>query len=337
MKIHPWNESQWQSLLQSGQELPQVLLLSGLLGLGKNRFALSLAETLLCQHPGLGPICQDCRSCHLLGVGSHPDFHVLSAGEQSALPDLLQHYRKRYEQDEVKPSKVKMQIPVARIHRLTEALFSCAHTASCKVVLISPAERMNISAANALLKFLEEPVGNTYLLLVSHQAERLPATIRSRCVSIPFRAPQSEQAINWLQHQRPDLSKEVLQSLLDRAGQAPLTAVQLAGQQQQAADCALDVEHLFNQKTTASEVAEKWQKKNFVGENLQHLQRLLAEMIRFHSSAQVDSSSDQSAVKLTTLFASYDRACKARQDVQSGLDTRLLVEDLLLTLSGKEQ
>src|SRR3546814_7179155 len=51
-----------------------------------------------------------------------------------------------------------------------------------KVVLIEPVESMNINAANALLKSLEEPSGDTVLLLVSHQPSRLLATIKSRCV-----------------------------------------------------------------------------------------------------------------------------------------------------------
>jgi len=336
MNIHPWNTPLWQSLLETGQELSQAVLLSGLLGLGKNTFALSLAMKLLCQTPAQGQACQTCRSCHLLVAGSHPDFHVLSAGEstQSTLPDLLLGYRKRYTQDEEKTSKVKKEIPVARIQLLTQALFSSAHTSACKVVLISPAERMNRFAANALLKFLEEPVGRTYLLLVSHQSERLPATIRSRCATIPFRSPASDRVLPWLAQQLPKLQQEDLLGLLSRAGHSPLTALALAAQQQRATECAADVERLLEQHTTACDIAEKWQQQKSVTENLQHLQRLLAETIRLRSTTKTDSSGGLATASLSNLFAGYDRSGRALQDLQGNLDPRLLVEDILLALSA---
>ncbi|HED14655.1 MAG TPA: hypothetical protein ENI62_13555 [Gammaproteobacteria bacterium] len=334
MKIHPWNEPQWQSLVRSHHDLPQAMLFSGLLGLGKNTLALALSMALLCQKSEQGQACQCCRSCHLFLAGTHPDFHVLSAGEKASLPELTQGYRKRYEQDETKSAKVKMQIPVLRIHQLTDALFSSAHTSECKVAIISPAERMNLFAANALLKFLEEPVGPTYLLLVSHQPEQLPATIRSRCTPIPFRAPCIAQVMNWLQQQLPGLSQEVLKSLFVRAGQSPLTAVALAGQQQQATECAEDISRLCKQQITAAEISEKWQRKKSVIENLQHLQRLLAQAIRNGSTGQVNSGNPQLPMKLTSMFEGYDRTSRAIRDGQSGLDVRLLIEDILLTLTA---
>ncbi len=67
-----------------------------------------------------------------------------------------------------------------------------------KVVVLNPAENMNSSAANALLKSLEEPATETYLILVSHRPHRLPATIRSRCQLIRLGIPAAEQSLPWL-------------------------------------------------------------------------------------------------------------------------------------------
>lgn len=337
MKIHPWNESQWQTLLQPDQSLPQAMLFTGLMGLGKNALAAALAMALLCQQPEHGQACRHCHSCHLFVTGAHPDFHVLSAGDKGTLPDLLQNYRIRYEQDELKTAKVKMQIPVARVHQLMDALFTSAHTSKCKVVIISPAERMNLFAANALLKFLEEPVGSTYLLLVSHQPEQLPATIRSRCIPIPFRAPRLEQVMVWLQQQLPEMPPETLEKLFARAGQSPLSAVTLAAGHQQAVECAEDLKSLYRQQITVSAIAEKWQRQKTVHDNLQHLQRLLAETIRHRSKVRKTTNSEQQPVSLRILFAGYDRCCRAIRDESGGLDPRLLIEDILLTLTGTEE
>ncbi|WP_295412746.1 DNA polymerase III subunit delta' C-terminal domain-containing protein, partial [uncultured Thiodictyon sp.] len=67
-----------------------------------------------------------------------------------------------------------------------------------KLVLIDPADRMNAAAANALLKTLEEPAGNTLLLLIAEQPGRLPATIRSRCQLLKLAVPPADQALAWL-------------------------------------------------------------------------------------------------------------------------------------------
>jgi len=333
MKIHPWNEQRWQQLMRIRNTLPHALLLSGNPGSGKNNLAQMLAMSLLCQQSDQ-EACQRCHSCHLFLAGSHPDFHVLSAGESKIFPDILQRYRKRYEEDESKSQKVKMQIPVARIHRLTEALFSSAHTSEYKVALISPAESLNIYAANALLKFLEEPVGETYLLLVSDQPDRLPTTIRSRCTPAPFYAPHFDQVAQWLKQQLPELDEDTLQNLFRRAGQSPLATITLAKQRQQESDCAADLAQLLDHQISACEISEKWQRQKTMAENLQHLQRLLAEKIRQQSIDSISQMSGRSQIKMPVLFDGYERTGRALRDIYSGLDSRLLVEDILVALKA---
>jgi DNA polymerase-3 subunit delta' len=96
-----------------------------------------------------------------------------------------------------------------------------AHRGGAKVVLIHPAETLNINAANALLKNLEEPPPQTYFLLVSHRWHQLPATIRSRCEQVVLASPARDVARAWLGGQRlrdPDLA-------LAQAGGAPLLAL----------------------------------------------------------------------------------------------------------------
>ena len=79
------------------------------------------------------------------------------------------------------PLEDKETISVDQVREVIESVSLTAHRGKAKVVIIEPAEAMTTAAANALLKTLEEPSGDSYLLLLSHQPGRLTATIRSRC------------------------------------------------------------------------------------------------------------------------------------------------------------
>jgi DNA polymerase-3 subunit delta' len=99
-----------------------------------------------------------------------------------------------------------------------------------KVVLIEPVESMNINAANALLKSLEEPSGDTVLLLVSHQPSRLLPTIKSRCVQQACPLPGEAMSLQWLAQALPECSEEERIELLTLAAGSPLAAVSLQSQ-----------------------------------------------------------------------------------------------------------
>src|SRR5207237_1129040 len=83
-------------------------------------------------------------------------------------------------------------IAVDRIRELIDFTHLSTHRGRAKVAIIVPAEAMNPPAANALLKTLEEPPAQTYLLLVSHQPERLAPTIVSRCLRLAVPEPGSD-------------------------------------------------------------------------------------------------------------------------------------------------
>ena len=112
-------------------------------------------------------------------------------------------------------------IGIDRVRALTEFVQLTSHRQRAKVAVIAPAERMNAAAANALLKTLEEPPPGTYLILVSDQPGRVPATILSRCrkLAAPLPAPAAARA--WLAAQgvaAPDLA-------LAQAAGAPIDAL----------------------------------------------------------------------------------------------------------------
>lgn len=211
----PWIAAPLARLPARIADLPGALLLRGQPGLGKKTMALFLAKAILCEsaRDGLGA-CGTCASCHLIAAGNHPDLRLVELATEENQPG---------EGDEVasttkKPSK---QISVDRIRSLGEFVTTTAYRGRVKVILIAPAESMHPAAANAVLKILEEPPGNTCFLLVSHQPDRLLPTIRSRCFQVPFAPPAPYAALDWLKGrgvEQPELA-------LAQGGYAPLAAV----------------------------------------------------------------------------------------------------------------
>jgi DNA polymerase-3 subunit delta' len=143
--------------------------------------------------------------------GSHPDFRKL---EPASLAEPV-------EAEEEGDRKKGLQIEVDQVRSLTDFIQLTSHRRGAKVVVIHPAEALNPSAGNALLKNLEEPPPQTYFLLVAHRWHQLLPTIRSRCEQIVLAAPSRELARDWLERQKlrdPDLA-------LAHAGGAPLLAL----------------------------------------------------------------------------------------------------------------
>ena len=147
-------------------------------GVGKEMAALGLATRLLCQDQSLvaeADACEQCRSCHLLATGNHPDFQLIHRGLRKLHPDRTIRSRKGH----------FLSVDLIR-YFLIEPSVTKPNLGGRRVFLIREAERMNEGAQNALLKTLEEPPGETCLILVTASAERLLPTIRSRCQCVPF-------------------------------------------------------------------------------------------------------------------------------------------------------
>ena len=96
-------------------------------------------------------------------------------------------------------ARPKRVIGVNQARGLTEELRSTPHYSAGKVIVIYPADQLNVNAANALLKVLEEPTPNTQFLLVAEALYALPATIRSRCSHFRLPIPAEDDALAWMQ------------------------------------------------------------------------------------------------------------------------------------------
>ena len=95
------------------------------------------------------------------------------------------------------------QIKVDQIRELIETLSLSSYRGGRKTAVVESAECLNANGANAFLKTLEEPSGDTLLILVARPSHRLPATIASRCVRLQLRPPTRETALAWLAARDP--------------------------------------------------------------------------------------------------------------------------------------
>ena len=207
---YPWLqdvESEFSERLQAGR-LAHALLLSGPAESGKVELATRLLASALCLENSY-PACGQCRSCQLAASGAHPDGHVLT-----------------FEQHPKKAGELRKELVIDQVRRLTASLFLTNTISRRKAALVYPVEAMNKHTANALLKTLEEPPGETALILVSSDPARLPATIRSRCQSLHVRLPGAEAAMAWLQGQS-DVAAADAEKALQAAAGSPLRALRM--------------------------------------------------------------------------------------------------------------
>lgn len=117
--------------------------------------------------------------------------------------------------------KASSQILIAQIRALESFVYVGGHLSNRRVILIEPAEAMNPSAENSLLKILEEPPSGVCFILVSDRWRKLLPTIRSRCRSVMFGRPGADEARQWL----ADQGGEKALPLLSMTGGAPIRAL----------------------------------------------------------------------------------------------------------------
>lgn len=195
-------------------QLPQVVLISGPAGIGKQRLGLWLAQLLFCERPALEP-CRNCRSCRLVEGLSHPDLHWI-------IPIL----RPKASDPDKQVDEATESIASAVAERRAEPLYAppdgmASHgVASARVVLrravmtpvegrrkvfiVGEADRLvpqdsSPEAANALLKLLEEPPADTVVILTTVDMNRLLPTVRSRAAPLRLTRLPDEEVRRFLE------------------------------------------------------------------------------------------------------------------------------------------
>lgn len=191
VQFYPWQQAQAQQWLSQRTRFSHAWLIHGLAGIGKVQFAKAGAAALLCEQPQAFLACGQCASCQWLLSGNHPDLRLLRPDAVTAIeqPGGVSASSAK------SPSK---EIRVEQLRALHTWFNTATHRSGYRIVIIYPAERLNMISANALLKVLEEPPENTVLLLVADHYERLLPTIISRCRRLPLRTPDHQQSLDWL-------------------------------------------------------------------------------------------------------------------------------------------
>jgi len=314
----PWQADTWSGLMAraSDERLPHALLLTGAEGIGKRDFATRLAGALLCQSPGEdGSACGQCQACGLLAAGSHPDFRL------------------------VVPPEDKKVIPIDAIRAVGEFFALTSQYNGRQVAIIHPAEAMNLPAANALLKTLEEPTPGALLILVCSHPSRLLPTIRSRCQQVAFGLPARTQAVAWLRERLPaDVDAE---TLLVLAEGAPLAALRLNEEGGLAARLGLVRQWaaLLEGREDPLAVAAQW-KPWGLARSLQWLNSWVTDLIRLKSAgadaaisnkdlaAQLQNIAER--LDLKALYAFLDQLTAYGRLAANNLNEQLALEDLMI-------
>ena len=159
--------------LHTNNQLPHAALITSVSGVGLASVASSLCATLLCERDNDSP-CGECRSCSRVSAGTHGDYRWVELSEGKA------------------------SIGVDQIREAGDFVTKTAGYGSQKILVISDAEKMTAGASNALLKTLEEPQGNSLIVLLSQRTWLLPATIRSRCQTWRLPALTAASSIDHL-------------------------------------------------------------------------------------------------------------------------------------------
>ncbi len=238
-----------------GGKLPQVLLVTGAPGVGKQRLALWLAQLVLCQDRGQEP-CGTCRACHLVAGLSHPDVHwIVPITKPSKASDTDKQVEESAEAiaQVMTDRRAEPLYPVpdgmaahslASVRLLQRRAALSPVEGGARVFILGEADRLiaqeaSQEAANALLKLLEEPPVGSLFLLTTVEARRLLPTMRSRAVPLRLGRLTDAEVGGFLKaYLKPAPSSRELEqrvSVAEGSIGAALAAGDEAGKAQQAA------------------------------------------------------------------------------------------------------
>ncbi len=328
--LPPWLAAQRSQLLGSQAH---ALLLHGPSGLGHYELALSLASTWLCEAPdraermaaGQGA-CGQCASCQQIHARSHTDLRILMP-EALMLElgwPLSEKAQKDIDDKKRKPSK---EIRVEEVREVLAFAELTSGRGAAKVVLVYPAEQLNIASANALLKTLEEPLGQLRFVLATEAAHELLPTIRSRCQAYALPQPPAEQALSWMAGQiatAAPVADARLKTALQASGGRPLNALSMLADGQEASWAGLP---LAMQKGQVEAV------KSFGGAQLlDALQKLCHDLwaLKLGSQPRFFAAQDLPRPPPARALAAWGKALSSlRRSIDHPYKADLLLEDMV--------
>ena len=172
--------------------IPHAILIEGDMGTGRTTLAKHIAAAAVCGK--VAAPCNNCRNCDLSSGGNHPDIIFVS------------------------PEEDKKNISVSQVRSLRNDAFIKSHMGGKKVIIISPAEKINEQGQNALLKVLEEPPKNVIFILIAENAAMMLSTIISRCVVLSLAAPDITDGAAYIERTTEFDTQNILDALKDCRG-----------------------------------------------------------------------------------------------------------------------
>tara|TARA_R100001377_G_scaffold21413_1_gene11313 strand:- start:2046 stop:3080 length:1035 start_codon:yes stop_codon:yes gene_type:complete len=324
----PWHVEAWEAFhqqLHKGQ-LSHSFLISAEAQSGKRLFATMLAQWLLCESPTHNQACGQCSACLLNDAQSNPDFIIVQPEEKSKI------------------------IKIDQIRELKQFIETSSHSFGKRIILLDSAENLNINAANALLKGLEEPPADVIFLLLSDRPKSVLATISSRCRALKLPKPTAQQSLQWLAIQAPETASEEREFALDYAQGRPLQALMtlVDGSAQRRETLGNDLLNVMKGQEIVSKMVARYYKNDAL-DVLNVLCYWLGVLVKFQISGNKDLVKGRTLQQAATLVPDqafqtrafscallglYENICEAQTQVASvsNPNMQLLLEDLLLQL-----
>jgi DNA polymerase-3 subunit delta' len=327
LQLCPWLFEALQQLEQAeaAGRLGHGWLFGGPRGIGKVNLAWVFADRVLNQRSG-SPMPDTALAETVLAAYAEP------ASVAELHPDLHR----------IAPEEGKRSIAVEQIRDMIADLALTPLAGRHKVVVIEQADRMTREAANALLKSLEEPSGNTYLLLLAERPGRLPATIRSRCQQLMLRLPDADKIGRWLG--ASGLTVADLPAGLGRA--TPIRLADLLSDEDNLSiyiKLYTDLESLSTSGADPVAIADEWQKLDpdlALGCLIDSLRSTIRHMLvpgnRITEAGGLIMDNWARNSSIGSLFARLRMAENLREQIGRGTNIELALEALLLGLDVAE-
>lgn len=308
----PWQQPLIDKLvtLQRNHKLPHAIVIDIQSSVDSRQFIWQLVTALLCNAEKEEKPCGQCQACHLMQANNYPDFTFISL----ELNDKTQ--------------KLNKDIKVEQIRRLIHRMSLTDSLSAGKFAVIYPAEKMNLAAANSLLKTLEEPSAGATLILLTHHIGRLPVTIRSRCQQWNLYNPDHKQASDWLSSQSmdPALIDDYLKLTHGDAQFAATLHQQDFIQQQH--DFSKQLDGYVNDQLSAAALAASMKSRDLNTLRLL-LQNKLAELIK---TCLQTALSRGDKLRLCALLNLQKHAQHVLKVEENNLNLQLQLEDVLISM-----
>ena len=318
-RLCPWLQTSLEALedAHDAKRLGHAWLLTGPSGIGKLNLALVVADRLLAGR-----------------TRSAPPEALEPADAAAAMAARHTPQDRHADLHWLFPEEGKTTISVEQVRNVIDALTRSSYHGRSKVVIVEPVEAMTIAAANAFLKTLEEPAGDAYMLLVSHQPGRVPSTIRSRCQTLALAPPTAEVARQWLG------SLEAGAAAFGYLGRSPLDLVKLAHEKKYLIINELEeqLDFIYEYKSDPLTIADEWLKLD-LELVLEWLAMRVRQCIRSRMAARNSKPlkdtgngplpNDLPLLTLRTLFEHSQAIDKLRDQVGTGINVELAMRVLL--------